>query len=363
VPSVARRLFTPLAFVLGGLTLAGCGGSPMGALDPIMSRVSGEEVKGRKVIGEPYRVGGRWYHPKEDPDYDEVGMASWYGPKFHGKTTANGERFNQHALTAAHPTLPLPSFARVTALKTGRSIVVRLNDRGPFKHGRIIDVSRAAADKLGFRRAGKTKVRVEYLGPAPVDGGDRETKLAAAKYGTRSKEDDRSLAGFLPFGRGKADRRDADDDAVRLAAAPAVARGDTPPGARTRTVKAASSAPAPRARTPAAQPEPAKARKVRTARAEAQATGQDTGQDTGETVTAYAEQDRAEESAAVGALITLNAEPQAENAGPAPEPSEALPAAERSVSEKRIRGAHDLFAAIDSASGGAGELRGVDQPE
>ena len=119
-------------------------------------------------VGVPYKIKGRWYRPSHDPDYDRTGVASWYGPQFHGKLTANGELFDMNRLTAAHKTLPLPSLVRVTNVENGRSAVLRLNDRGPFAGDRIIDLSRAAAEKLGTRRQGLGRVRVEYLGPAPM---------------------------------------------------------------------------------------------------------------------------------------------------------------------------------------------------
>lgn len=127
--------------------------------------VNGKAVHPTIKIGRPYRVKGRKYYPEYEPDYDETGEASWYGPNFHGKMTANGEKYNQWAMTAAHPTLPMPSMVKVTALDTGRSIVVRINDRGPFANGRIIDLSRAAAEELGVRAKGIAKVRVQYLKP------------------------------------------------------------------------------------------------------------------------------------------------------------------------------------------------------
>ncbi len=114
-------------------------------------------------IGRPYQVDGVWYYPKVDYGYRASGIASWYGPGFHGKPTANGEVFDKHRLTAAHPTLPLPSMVRVTNLENGRSVVVRVNDRGPFKNGRIIDLSQRAAELLGFSRSGTAKVLVEIL--------------------------------------------------------------------------------------------------------------------------------------------------------------------------------------------------------
>ena len=114
----------------------------------------------------PYKVGGRWYTPKEQPNYEEVGLASWYGGAHHGKPTATGETFDQWRISAAHKTLPLPCVVAVTNLDTGKTIRVRVNDRGPFVDGRIIDLSRAAAEELGFDRKGVTRVRVRYLGPA-----------------------------------------------------------------------------------------------------------------------------------------------------------------------------------------------------
>ncbi|MBB4265818.1 septal ring lytic transglycosylase RlpA family protein [Roseospira visakhapatnamensis] len=123
----------------------------------------GQSSAGRYKVGSPYQIRGRWYTPAEDMGYDEEGMASWYGPGFHGKSTANGERFDQNALTAAHPTLPMPSMVRVTNMANGRSVNLRVNDRGPFSHNRIIDVSKRAAEMLGFRRRGTARVRVTIL--------------------------------------------------------------------------------------------------------------------------------------------------------------------------------------------------------
>lgn len=114
----------------------------------------------------PYQVNGRWYTPRIQPNYNEVGMASWYGVPHHGRPTSTGERFDQWGITAAHKTLPLPCIVAVTNLETGKTIRVRVNDRGPFVDGRIIDLSRAAADKLGFERKGVARVRVRYVGPA-----------------------------------------------------------------------------------------------------------------------------------------------------------------------------------------------------
>lgn len=122
-----------------------------------------DRAPGAYKLGNPYQIGKAWYYPKADYSYNQTGIASWYGPGFHGRETANGESFDQNALTAAHRTLPMPSMVRVTNLENGRSIKVRINDRGPFKNGRIIDLSRRAADLLGFRRQGTAKVRVEIV--------------------------------------------------------------------------------------------------------------------------------------------------------------------------------------------------------
>jgi rare lipoprotein A len=124
---------------------------------------AGGKAGGYYKIGSPYQVAGIWYYPGVDYSYDETGIASWYGPDFHGKYTANGEIYNMNDLTAAHPTLPLPSIVRVTNLDNGRSIVVRINDRGPYIPGRIIDLSRRAAQLLGVIGPGTAKVRVQNL--------------------------------------------------------------------------------------------------------------------------------------------------------------------------------------------------------
>src|ERR1017187_1565520 len=123
-------------------------------------------------VGKPYTVGGRVYVPEEDVNYREEGIASWYGPDFHGRLTANGEVFDMHGISAAHPTMPIPSYARVTNLDNGRSIIVRVNDRGPYARNRIIDVSIGAANALGFYGDGLAHVRVEYVGRAPLEGSD-----------------------------------------------------------------------------------------------------------------------------------------------------------------------------------------------
>src|SRR5690349_28374 len=123
-------------------------------------------------VGSPYTVAGRTYVPENNPHYRADGVASWYGSDFHGRSTANGEIFDAEAITAAHPTLPLPSYVRVTNLSNGRSLIVRVNDRGPYAGNRIIDVSKHAAHLLGFTVSGTAWVRVEYVGAAPIEGSD-----------------------------------------------------------------------------------------------------------------------------------------------------------------------------------------------
>lgn len=179
-PSVARILIlTPIL-----LTLSGCDlkipsfGSSHDESKGLSPRVvaPGQPVPkggGRYKVGEPYRINGQRFVPREVSHYEETGVASWYGKLFHGRRTANGEIYDMEALSAAHPTLPLPSYVRVTNLRNGRALVLRVNDRGPYKRGRLIDLSWAAASLLKMERAGTAPVRVEYLGRAPLGGNDR----------------------------------------------------------------------------------------------------------------------------------------------------------------------------------------------
>ncbi len=135
---------------------------------------AGSTSPGGRVPGtmKAYQIKGVWYYPAEQPDYDQVGIGSWYGEQFHNRTTSNGEIFDMDRISAAHKTLPLPSMVEVTNLNNGRKITLRVNDRGPFVDGRIIDLSKAAADELGYRDKGVARVRVRYLGPAPKNAFD-----------------------------------------------------------------------------------------------------------------------------------------------------------------------------------------------
>lgn len=134
---------------------------------------------GRYIVGKKYKIAGKWYYPKLDPNYKKVGLASWYGPTFHGRKTANGEIFDRNALTAAHPTMPLPSYAKVTNMSNGRSMIVRVNDRGPFHGNRVIDLSERVATMLDTKSHGVAKVKVEYVGRARMDGHDEAFLMAS----------------------------------------------------------------------------------------------------------------------------------------------------------------------------------------
>ncbi|MDQ0393136.1 rare lipoprotein A [Labrys monachus] len=175
---------------MGCAALASCASSPVSFLQPPI-RATAEQASGpavamppvrsRNGTNKPYVVGGKRYEPRADPSYAAVGLASWYGGGFHGRMTADGERFDMMGLTAAHKTMPLPSYARVTNMDNGMSIVVRVNDRGPYVHGRLIDVSRRAADLLQFKDNGVGKVKVEYVGRAPEEATDTRMLLATLR--------------------------------------------------------------------------------------------------------------------------------------------------------------------------------------
>ncbi len=225
--SAAFRRFAPIgACAALCLLLANCSNS--GRVDPrygvsASPRVigDGEPVpKGGGVyrVGSPYMVAGQVYVPEENPHYQAVGLASWYGDDFHGRLTANGEVFDLNGISAAHPTLPLPSYVRVTNLSNGRSLIVRVNDRGPYRGDRIIDVSVKAAHLLDFHNRGTAWVRVEYMGRAPMEGSD-DRVLAA----TLRQDEPASLPG-----------------SVKLAGSPIVPAAWTPPPARTARFASAS---------------------------------------------------------------------------------------------------------------------------
>jgi rare lipoprotein A len=149
---------------------------------------------GTYKLGAPYKVAGRWYVPHENPNYVEYGVASWYGADFHGRKTANGEVFDANSLTAAHPTLPLPCYALVTNLDNGKSVLVRVNDRGPYVNDRVIDMSYASAKELGYVNRGRARVRVQYVGRAPLNGDDTRERRYLAEQQWRSRNSSAPVA-------------------------------------------------------------------------------------------------------------------------------------------------------------------------
>ena len=176
------------AVAVGCLALAHCSG-PLSSDTKYSKRVvdDGEPVPkggGSYRVGKPYNINGRTYYPAENPNYRVEGIASWYGPDFHGRLTANGEVYDMHGISAAHTTMPLPSYARVTNLENGRSIIVRVNDRGPYVSDRIIDLSIGTAKVLNFYGNGLARVRVEYVGRAPVEGSDDRMLMATLRDGS-----------------------------------------------------------------------------------------------------------------------------------------------------------------------------------
>jgi len=162
------------------LLRAGLAATAAGVLTACATAPTRAPSTGATRVGPPYQVGGVWYVPREQPDYDQVGLASWYGDAFQFRPTASGELFDMDRVTGAHTTLPLPCLVEVTNLANGRRLQVRVNDRGPFVEGRIIDLSREAARELGFDRQGLARVRVRYLGPAPLLGPEAGVRYASA---------------------------------------------------------------------------------------------------------------------------------------------------------------------------------------
>lgn len=200
-----RRAFATAVLALTGACLAGCsqpaqqrsGASPRiersaseyfpegryGVASPRV--VSADQAVprggGKYLVGKPYSIAGKRYFPNERANESQTGMASYYGGAFHGRKTANGEVFDMTSITAAHPTMPLPSYARVTNTSNGRSIIVRVNDRGPYHGGRVLDVSQRTAEALDFKRAGTARIRVDYVGKAGLGGSDDNTLMATLR--------------------------------------------------------------------------------------------------------------------------------------------------------------------------------------
>ncbi len=231
---IIRAMVPALAIVAGASgILSGCA---YNTDDPMA--MQGNPYK-PYIVGAPYQVNGKWYYPKEDFSYDRVGIASWYGPGFDGHRTANGETYDMDLLTAAHPTLPMPTLVEVTNLENGRSVVVRINDRGPYHGNRIIDLSRRAAEDIGLKRDGIGRVRVRVLRTASL----RLKHKALADLGRTEERERRKevaeqvRADVLRRPASAADTKDADitatAEARRAASAP---RGR--PGQRKPTLQA-----------------------------------------------------------------------------------------------------------------------------
>lgn len=229
--SSSSCLRLPLALV--ALTLAACS-QGASVPDPGLGVTASPRVAGGRSVpkgggiykvGKPYKVGGRWYRPRVDPNYDRTGTASWYGEAFHGRRTANGEIYDMYALTAGHPTLPLPSYAYVTNRDNGRTILVRINDRGPYVNDRLIDLSWQSARALGYTRHGLARVRVRYAGRAPLDGNDLAERrhLAAQSW----YEGNLRVAGVpsAPLTTGSLAERDAGETGAPVGAVAAAAGG------------------------------------------------------------------------------------------------------------------------------------------
>jgi rare lipoprotein A len=182
--------------------LAACSSTPPPAPPVVDHTVTVPKSAGVYKVGTPYQIDNVWYYPREQPDYDETGIASWYGPTFYGKRTANGEIYDGDKLTAAHRTLPMPVNVRVTNLENGKAITVRVNDRGPYARGRIIDLSRRAAELLDVVQNGTARVRVTYLGRASLDGGapanDTPPEVANALPAAPSGKVDAAALGVIP---------------------------------------------------------------------------------------------------------------------------------------------------------------------
>jgi len=214
----------------------------------------GEEVPkggGNYMVGKPYQIAGKTYVPTEKP-FAATGTASWYGADFHGRRTANGEIFDRNSITAAHPTMPLPSYARVTNLRNEHSMIVRVNDRGPYHGGRVMDVSQRVAEALDFRSAGTARVKVEWIGRARL-AGDNDARLLAT---LRQDGQPATLEGFAssimkaareePIHTASIERpRARDAELTALASDAEAIDADEAPAARPRAAAAFKSAPLP----------------------------------------------------------------------------------------------------------------------
>ena len=196
-PSVVRLSFSASLALLA----AACSSAPKPPPQAANNVVTVPPNAGVYKIGQPYQVDNVWYYPREQPDYDETGIASWYGPDFYGKPTANGETYDGNQLTAAHKTLPMPVNVRVTNLDNGKSLIVRVNDRGPYARGRVIDLSKRAAELLDVVQTGTARVRVTYLSRADINGkppDETPPEIARALPAAPSGKIDVAALGIVP---------------------------------------------------------------------------------------------------------------------------------------------------------------------
>ena len=223
-----KRIIRLVLLGWAGVSLMACAESELAVhVVKKISRAVAEKpapTAGIYKVGKPYQVKSVWYYPSEDAQYDRTGIASWYGKPFHGRRTANGEIYDMNALTAAHKTLPMPVRVQVTNLENGRSLVLKVNDRGPFVNGRIIDVSRRAAQLLGFFRQGTAKVRVTII--------DQPRGQVVVKRVSTPEEQKRALPA-LPRG----------DVTVQALPPPLGVKQSTPPGSTKALVRVASAVP------------------------------------------------------------------------------------------------------------------------
>src|SRR5258706_6396173 len=197
------RLAVKLASAAAALLAASCSTAPKPPPpQPEDHTVTVPPNAGVYKVGQPYQVDNVWYYPREQPDYDETGIASWYGPTFYGRPTANGEKYDGNKLTAAHKTLPMPVNVRVTNLDNGKSLIVRVNDRGPYARGRIIDLSKRAAELLDVVQTGTARVRITYLTRADLNGGppapETPPAIASALPAAPSAKVDTAALGVVP---------------------------------------------------------------------------------------------------------------------------------------------------------------------
>jgi rare lipoprotein A (peptidoglycan hydrolase) len=211
------RIARGCAVIAACFVLSSCSGQLTSSNAKYSQRVVEEDEPvskggGQHRVGGPYNAGGRDHTPVENKTYRAEGMASWYGRDFHGRPTANREVYDMHSISAAHPTMPLPSYARVTNLENGRSIIVRVNNRGPYSRGRIVDLSVGTAKALDFYSKGLAKVRVEYVGRAPIEGSDDRMLMATLREGSPAPAPSKVMvASAKPFIPNLADRAAAQE--------------------------------------------------------------------------------------------------------------------------------------------------------